>query len=78
MTGGLLHVEHKRVEPGTKSIRIPREWLAKVSEGARRRARTPGLVVTFEGARGHETDWLMLPLDVAKRLMDLQIAEDDE
>jgi hypothetical protein len=62
----------------TKSVRVPREWLAKVSEGAHRRALTPGLVVTFEEPRGHAEDWLMLPLDVAKRLMDIQLAEDDE
>jgi hypothetical protein len=77
MTSETLHIEHKRVEPKTRSIRIPREWLSKVTEGARRRAKTPGLVITFEAAQGHEADWILLPLDVAKRLMDLQRMEDE-
>jgi hypothetical protein len=69
-------VEHKRVEPKTKSIRIPREWLSKVSEGARRRLKVPAIVVTFEDAQGYEADWLMVPLDTAKRLMDVQLSEE--
>lgn len=71
-----MHVEHKRVEPKTKSIRIPREWLSKVSEGARRRLKVPAIVVTFEDAQGYEADWLMVPLDTAKRLMDVQLSEE--
>lgn len=71
-------VEHKRVESHVKSIGVKREWLAKLTEGAARRAdKVPGLVVSFEGARGHAQDWLMVPLDVAKRLMSVQLEDED-
>lgn len=71
-----LHIEHKRVEPQTKSVRVTRDWLAKVTEGAKRRAKIPGLVVSFEAAQGHEQDWLMLPLDVALRLLQVTLGND--
>jgi hypothetical protein len=78
LKGKHLLVEHKRVEPDVKSIGIKREWLAKVTKGAARRiGKTPALVVSFERPRGHVQDWLMLPLDVAKRLMDVQLEDDD-
>lgn len=63
------HIEHKRVEPQSKSIRIPREWLVKVTEGARMRMRTPALVVSFETSQGHAQDWVFLPLEEAERLL---------
>lgn len=66
-----LHIEHKRVEARTKSISVKREWLVKVTEGARRRMRIPALVVTFETAQGHAQDWVMLPLEDAERLLAL-------
>ena len=78
LTSKYLHVEHKRVEPQVKSIGIKRDWLEKVTEGAARRGKVPAMAVTFESASGHATDWLMLPLDLAKRLMDIQMEEEDE
>jgi len=75
MTSADLHIEHKRVEPQTKSIGIKREWLAKVTGGAKRRNRVPAMAVTFEEAEGHEQDWLMLPLEFAERL--LKLLEED-
>lgn len=73
-----LHVEHKRAEPDTKSIGIQRHWLAKVTEGAKRRVKVPGMVLSFEAPRGHEQDWLVLPLDTALRLMQITLGEDDD
>jgi hypothetical protein len=71
-----LHIEHKRAEPGTKSIGVTRAWLAKVTEGAKRRIKTPAMVLHFEKAQGHEEDWLMMPLDVAERLLAVLREED--
>jgi hypothetical protein len=73
-----LHIEHKRVEPQVKSVGIKRDWLAKVTEGAARRGKVPAMVVTYEAAEGHATDWVMLPLDLAKRLMDVNMEETDD
>ena len=73
-----MHIEHKRVEPDTKSIGVKREWLTKVTEGANRRVKIPGLVISFEQPRGHEQDWLMIPLDVALRLLQVTMGEDDD
>lgn len=73
-----LHIEHKRVEPPTKSIRITREWLAKVTAGARRTVRVPSVVITFEEAKGHDKDWALVPLSFVKRLTDVVELEDEE
>jgi hypothetical protein len=64
-----LLVEHKRAEPETKSIGVKREWLQKVTEGAKRCMKDPAMVLTFEDSNGFEQDWMLLPLSVAKRLM---------
>lgn len=71
-----LHIEHKRIEPGTGSIGIKREWLTKVTEGAVRRLRVPAMALHFEGSRGHTEDWLLLPLDFAERLLAAWRAEE--
>jgi len=63
-----LHIEHKRVEASTRSIGVTRKWLAKVTVGARSRMKIPAMVLHYEGAQGHEEDWLMMPLEVAERL----------
>jgi len=31
--------------------------------------KTPAMVLHYEGAKGHAEDWLMMPLDVAERLL---------
>lgn len=64
-----LHIEHKRAEPDTQSIGVTRKRLAKVTVGAKRRTRIPAMAFHFEDASGHEKDWLLLPLDVAERLL---------
>jgi len=64
-----LHIEHKRIEPSTKSLSVKREWLEKVTSGARRVSKVPSLVLHYEGAKGYAEDWLMMPLDVAQRLL---------
>jgi hypothetical protein len=62
------HFEHKRTE--TKSIRVEREWLEKVSDGASARGTIPALVLTFETKRlgVADSEWACIPLDVFKRL----------
>jgi hypothetical protein len=66
-----LHIEHKRIEPGTKSLSIKREWLSKVAEGARKHIKHPAFVFHFEGASDYSEDWMMLPLDIAERLLEV-------
>lgn len=63
-----LHIEHKRIEPTTKSISVKRMWLSKVTAGARRVMKIPAMVFHFEEAQGHDEDWILLPLDVVERL----------
>lgn len=71
-----LHIEHKRIEPDTKSIGVKREWLQKVTVGAKRTMKVPAMAFHFEGARGHAEDWLMLPMEVAERFL-AALREDD-
>ena len=71
-----LHIEHKRLEPTTKSIGVKRQWLAKVTEGAKRKMKTPAMAFHFAGAQGYAEDWVMLPLDVVERL--LAASKEDE
>jgi len=66
-----LHIEHKRIGPGTKSVGLKREWLRKVTVGAERRMKTPAMVFHFEGAEGYDEDWLLMPLDLAERLLSM-------
>lgn len=62
-------IEHKFVERGTKSLGLTRVWLEKVTEGAKRVQKDPAMVLTFEHASGHAQDWLLVPMDVARRLL---------
>jgi hypothetical protein len=71
-----LLIEHKRVEPKTKSIRITREWLSKVSAGAKRSMKIPSMVITFEQSEGHAQDWALIPLELLERLV--KILESEE
>jgi hypothetical protein len=64
-----LHIEHKRIEPDTKSIGVKRDWLRKVTVGAKRTMKIPAMAFHFEGAQGHTEDWLMLPMEVAERFL---------
>lgn len=67
----LLHVEHKRTDRASMSLQ--REWLEKVTAGARRTDRAPALVVTFDQPHQPPQDWLMLPLEVARRLLGIEV-----
>lgn len=64
-----LHIEHKRAEPGTKSIGVKREWLSKVSAGAVRYGKIPAMGLTFEDSEGFEKDWVAVPLSFMERLL---------
>jgi hypothetical protein len=61
-----FHLEHKRTD--NASMSVSKEWLIKVREGARRVAKDPGLIVTFEKKGSPLEEWVMLPLDVFERL----------
>lgn len=59
--------EHKRTVHDSMSVKL--DWLFKVSEGARRVLKDPGLIVTFEREGHKPEDWVMIPLDVLERLL---------
>lgn len=62
-------IEHKRCEPHVASISVKREWLDKVTAGARRQMKYPALLLHFEGAAKHEEEWLCLPMSLATRIL---------
>jgi hypothetical protein len=62
-----FHLEHKRTVKDSMSVK--REWLAKVSEGARRVLKEPGLVICFENRVGEPEEWVAVPLAVFERLL---------
>lgn len=64
-----FHLEHKRTD--AKSMSLQQEWLSKVSEGARRTGKDPGVVITFERTGKAPEDWALIPLDVFERLLKL-------
>lgn len=64
-----LHLEHKRTV--RESISIPRDWLKKVCEGARRVAKDPGVVITFEKKGQKPEDWVLIPLEILEALLKL-------
>lgn len=69
-------VEHKRT--GAKSISVRREWLKKISVRAKRSARHPAVVLTFETNNQQDVrvgDWVLLPLDVFTLLRELAAHE---
>jgi hypothetical protein len=61
-------IEHKRTD--NESMSIKKEWLAKVREGAASVLRDPAVIITFEtaGSTKPPEDWILLPLNVFKRL----------
>ena len=63
-----FHLEHKRTD--CASLILKREWLEKVREGARDVLKDPGVVITFE-TKGKVDDWILVPLDVARRRLGL-------
>lgn len=69
-----LHLELKRTDKASMSLK--KAWLDKIREEALRRRKEPGLVVTFESTRSEPDDWLMIPLPLAKRLLDRQAGDE--
>jgi len=78
ITTPTLHVEHKRTEKS--SISLKHEWLEKVVEAARLRGKTPAMVITFTNAPVRldwskedrvPMDWVLLPLDAITGILDL-------
>lgn len=65
----VLLIEHKRTDK--QSMAVKKEWLDKVRAGAERVMRDPALILTFEHD-GKVDDWIMLPLDVARRLLGIE------
>lgn len=69
-----FHFEHKRTEG--KTLSVAKDWLTKVSEGARRVAKDPGVILTFEKKGQKPEDWALIPLEVLERLLKQAKAED--
>lgn len=67
ITQAHFHIEHKSTEKG--SISIKKEWLDKVSDGARAHGTTPALVVTFVSHRlgVPPSDWALIPFSLFQR-----------
>jgi hypothetical protein len=79
--------EHKRIDPDTKGMRIERKWLEQITKAARRSGKEPALVLRFD--RNHvggelekefvkpsqtvPEEWLMLPIEVAARLLGVNV-----
>lgn len=64
-----LLIEHKYVEAATASLSVKRAWLEKVTIGARRVTKVPAMAITFEKAKGFSEDWLLVPMDFARRAL---------
>jgi len=63
-----LHVEHKRTEKGSISVKL--EWLLKVTAGAVASNRDPMLMLEFERGVQPPVKWIAVPLDVWERCRD--------
>lgn len=65
-----FQVEHKRTDK--KSFSIKREMLDKVRDGARKFAKDPAIVISFQDPHSpyaEDDEWLMVPLEVARRIL---------
>lgn len=60
-------IEHKMTV--NESLSVKKAWLHKLELGAQRAGKDPGLCVTFESQDGRkQDDWMLLPMEVFKRL----------
>ncbi len=59
--------EHKRTVNDSMSLK--KEWLEKVSDGARRMVKSPGVIITFDKKGEKPKDWVLIPLEVLERLL---------
>ena len=64
-----FHLEHKRTD--RLSLSLKKAWLDQIREGAKRVVKDPGVVVTFEDAKGRSDAWLLVSLSVAQRRLGL-------
>ena len=63
-----FHFEHKFTRDQSLSVKL--EWLDKVEEGAKRKLKDPGLIVTFQDQQGHVLkEYVAMPITVYERLM---------
>jgi len=83
--------EHKRIDPDTKSMRITRKWLQEITIAARRSGKEPAMVLRFDRnhvggeleseyvreSRAVPEEWLMIPIDVAARLLGVNVKSSD-
>jgi hypothetical protein len=60
-------VEHKRTE--NQSISLKKEWLHKVAAAAKRSNKDPAIVITFEEKLQPPEDWILIPVEVYRRLL---------
>lgn len=73
----IFHLEHKRTD--NASLSLKKEWLDKVSDGAKRVGKDPGIVITFEDpVKGKVEDWVLVPIGVAQRRLGFGDGEVDE
>jgi hypothetical protein len=73
----IFHLEHKRTDNASMSLK--KEWLDKVSDGAKRVGKDPGIVLTFEDpVKRKIEDWVLVPLAVAQRRLGFGDGEADE
>jgi hypothetical protein len=68
-------IEHKSTEKA--SISLKREWLNKVTEGARRSGRDPAVIITFTQGMKVSEDWVLIPKSTFDRLMNNQETSDE-
>jgi hypothetical protein len=63
-----FHFEHKFTRDQSLSVKL--EWLDKVEEGAKRKLKDPGLIITFQDQQGHVLkEYVGMPIAVYERLM---------
>jgi hypothetical protein len=68
-----LAFEHKRIDRDTKSMRIEKKWLEGIAIAAKRKMKDPALVLLFEGTQQAPDEWVMVPMEVARRLLGLNV-----
>ena len=68
-----LAFEHKRIDPETKAMRIERRWLDQITVAAARKMKDPAVVLLFEGNRQAPDEWVMVPIEVARHLLGLNV-----
>jgi len=63
------------------SLSLKFDWLAKISDEARRFGKTPALAISFVSGRGvafPDGEWVMLPRDVFQEILDAHAVQKGE